>query len=166
MTADHQETEPEVTILDETRPGRLDSLLDRVALPRKEEVREDDAGERIEGAVIGEVAGIGSAGEIMVTYPGNRFGSPLPAMSTVAVTREDLGKKATLVFEAGDPLKPILLGLIRQPVRKDSGKSMDVRLDGKRLTFTAEEEIVLRCGKASITLNRAGKIIIRGTCSN
>ena len=29
--------------------------------------------------------------------------------------------------------------------------------------FTAESEIVLRCGEASITLTRAGKVLIRGT---
>jgi hypothetical protein len=28
--------------------------------------------------------------------------------------------------------------------------------------LTGDKEIVLRCGKASITLTRAGKIIIRG----
>ncbi|MGV8750478.1 DUF6484 domain-containing protein, partial [Pseudomonas aeruginosa] len=36
------------------------------------------------------------------------------------------------------------------------------RLDGERLEFSAEREIVLRCGKASITLTRAGKVIIHG----
>ena len=38
----------------------------------------------------------------------------------------------------------------------------DVTIDGKRITFDAREEIVLKCGKASITLTRAGKILIRG----
>ena len=30
------------------------------------------------------------------------------------------------------------------------------------LTFTANKQIVLKCGKASITLTRAGKVLIRG----
>jgi hypothetical protein len=38
----------------------------------------------------------------------------------------------------------------------------DITIDGKTLTFDADEQIVLRCGKASITLTKAGKIIIRG----
>ncbi|TIP53764.1 MAG: DUF2345 domain-containing protein, partial [Mesorhizobium sp.] len=33
----------------------------------------------------------------------------------------------------------------------------------ERLDLSAEREIVLRCGKASITLTRTGKIILRGT---
>jgi uncharacterized protein (DUF2345 family) len=38
-----------------------------------------------------------------------------------------------------------------------------VDIDGQRLQFEAKDEIVLKCGKASITLTKAGKIIIRGT---
>ena len=33
----------------------------------------------------------------------------------------------------------------------------------ERLELIAEREIVLRCGEASLTLTRAGKIILRGT---
>ena len=32
----------------------------------------------------------------------------------------------------------------------------------RRLTLAAEKEIVLTCGKSSITLTRAGKVLIRG----
>lgn len=35
-------------------------------------------------------------------------------------------------------------------------------LDGKRVRIEGADEIVLECGKASITLRRNGKIIIRG----
>ena len=37
-----------------------------------------------------------------------------------------------------------------------------VTIDGKRLVLEGQEEIVLRCGDASITLDRTGKISIRG----
>jgi hypothetical protein len=32
----------------------------------------------------------------------------------------------------------------------------------ERLTLTATREIVLQCGRASITLTRAGKVLVRG----
>ena len=35
--------------------------------------------------------------------------------------------------------------------------------DGKRVNVEAAEEIVLRCGKASITLRSNGRLVIRGT---
>ena len=38
-----------------------------------------------------------------------------------------------------------------------------VIVDGKRVTIQGAEEITLKCGKASITLTKAGKILIRGT---
>ena len=37
-----------------------------------------------------------------------------------------------------------------------------VELNGRRLEFNADEELVLRCGKSSITLTQAGKVLIRG----
>lgn len=38
----------------------------------------------------------------------------------------------------------------------------DINIDGKRVVLEGKEEIVLKCGEASITLTKAGKIIIRG----
>jgi len=38
----------------------------------------------------------------------------------------------------------------------------DVEIDGERLVFTAQREIVFRCGEATIILTRAGKILIHG----
>lgn len=40
--------------------------------------------------------------------------------------------------------------------------SETVRVDGKRVLIEGQEEVVLMCGDASITLTKAGKIVIRG----
>ncbi len=37
-----------------------------------------------------------------------------------------------------------------------------VHVDGKRVVLEGQEEVVLRCGEASITLTRNGKVVIRG----
>ncbi len=39
---------------------------------------------------------------------------------------------------------------------------MAIDADGERVLVTAEREIVLRCGEASLTLTRAGKVLIKG----
>jgi hypothetical protein len=39
---------------------------------------------------------------------------------------------------------------------------VEVEADGKRLVISAQDQIVLRCGKASITLAKEGKLIIQG----
>jgi hypothetical protein len=40
---------------------------------------------------------------------------------------------------------------------------MEIRVDGKRVELEGQDEIVLRCGEASITLRRNGRVVIRGT---
>ncbi|HEX6244789.1 MAG TPA: hypothetical protein VFZ61_27910 [Polyangiales bacterium] len=40
---------------------------------------------------------------------------------------------------------------------------LEALVDGKRVVIDAADEIVLRCGKASITLRRNGRVVIRGT---
>jgi hypothetical protein len=39
----------------------------------------------------------------------------------------------------------------------------EFEIDGKTIVLNAAHTITLRCGQASITLNRDGKIVIRGT---
>ncbi len=46
------------------------------------------------------------------------------------------------------------------------GKSQDdnlVYVDGKQVCIEGAEEVIFKCGKASITLTKSGKILIRGT---
>jgi len=35
--------------------------------------------------------------------------------------------------------------------------------EGKRVRLVAKDEIVIECGKASITLRRNGRVVVRGT---
>jgi len=115
---------------------------------------------RISGVVIGLFVGLDEAGEPRVDYHGLTAG-PLTARSTTPLRESDHGREVALMFEDGDPSRPIILGLMeasdidRQPVA--------VTRDDERLVFRADREIVLQCGKASITLTRAGKVVIRGT---
>jgi uncharacterized protein (DUF2345 family) len=39
---------------------------------------------------------------------------------------------------------------------------VEARLDGKRVVLEGKDEVVLRCGEASITLRRDGKVLVRG----
>lgn len=100
----------------------------------------------------------------MVDFYGNPAGAAVAALATVPITRDDAGREALLLFEDNNPQRPIIVGLIQRPASapKETDKVVQVKLDGQRLTLTAEQEIVLRCGEASITLTRAGKVLIRG----
>jgi len=116
---------------------------------------------KIAGVRIGRLVDLGESGEPLVDFPGNASTKPRAALSTLALGKRTVGREVVLMFEEGDPQRPVVMGLVedrgargRQPV--------ELLLDKKRFVFTAEHEIVLRCGKASITLTRAGKVLIRG----
>jgi Domain of unknown function (DUF6484) len=102
----------------------------------------------IGGAVIGEIAGFTDDGVPLVDFPDGQ--------SIVALSRRDTGKRVLLLFENGDPRKPIIMGLLQ------STTAAQAEVDDEELIITGQKQVTLRCGKASITLTRAGKILIRG----
>ena len=121
---------------------------------------------RLPNAVRGVLAGLSASGNPLVDFSTNSSGSPVLAASITPVQLTDIGRELILLFEDGDPSRPIVVGLVHQPVSPDTqakkSGSVDVTLDGQRLTLTAQDEIVLRCGEASVTLRRNGRVVIRG----
>ena len=87
-------------------------------------------------------------------------GQRLVARSTVALRHAQIGQDVLLVFEDGDVHRPIILGVLGTPPQALAPAVVEA--DGERQLIEAEREIVLRCGDASITLTRAGKVIIQG----
>ncbi|MCC8392299.1 DUF6484 domain-containing protein [Paraburkholderia sp. MMS20-SJTR3] len=74
-----------------------------------------------------------------------------------------IGRQVVLMFDDGNPLRPIVTGLLQGPSAwplDDKPAQVEVNADGQRLVVSAIEEIVLRCGKASIALIKAGKVLI------
>ena len=131
---------------------------------------------QIYGVLVGDIFKItDEVGDqkIFVNYAGNPYTTPLLALSTVKLNSADAGKQAVLSFDQGNPLRPIIMGLLQntpstaEEIAIDIGKELggqllQAKLDGEQVTLTADKEIVLKCGKSSITLTKAGKIIIRG----
>ena len=122
---------------------------------------------KLEGAIVGRLTGFSDAGEPLVQFEGNRGRPPVPARSTVPLGPETaVGREVVLVFEGGDPSRPIALGVLEPltPAASAQPAASPFKLDadGERLEIQANREIVLQVGKASITLTRAGKILLRG----
>jgi len=151
---------------DSTTTTSQDGLTDDFA---PSQVPVETTSHLIYAPVVGTLVGFRDDDPI-VDFPDNRSGAPVVARSAVSFCGPDIGREAILVFENGDPQQPIVLGLIQPPgtatplahtpVHRDA--KMDIEVDGERVTLSAEKEIVLRCGQASITLTRAGKVLIRG----
>lgn len=116
--------------------------------------------------VRGVLAGFSKRGEPLVDFPGNLPGQPVAAGSVVKLAPKDASREVLLTFEEGDPNRPMVIGLIQAPLPTSEIQlisPIELRVDGERIEVTAAKEIVLACGHASITLTRAGKILIRGT---
>jgi hypothetical protein len=120
--------------------------------------------------LVGTLAGFDESGAPVVTVPSLGSERLLKSKSIAVLDRTAVGRTVAIQFEASDPEKPVILGLIQGPLpttqleaaRNGIQKCVDVDMDGERLTLRADKEIVLRCGRCSITLTRAGKVLIRG----
>jgi hypothetical protein len=126
---------------------------------------EASAEQRIDGVVIGLFLSINEAGEPLVAFPGNPLETAVPARSTAQLNKEDVGREIALLFEGGNPLRPLVIGKIHHPdniAPAPDTEPASVEMDGEHITLSAKQTITLKCGKASITLTKAGKILLRG----
>jgi hypothetical protein len=130
--------------------------------------------------ILGQLKALDAQGVPMVDYDCNPDATPQPAVSTLPVTRQHLGRQVALLFAAGDLRKPVIMGFIHNPLdellenfatpeqitevdAEPQGNEREVvKVDGRQVVIEGQEEIVLKCGESSITLTKAGKIIIRG----
>lgn len=137
--------------------------------------------------IIGTLVELNKLGEPCVDFPGNVSKTLLKAISTIGMTKDHVGKQVALLFANGNITTPVIMGVIHNPLTEmlenfdqsllsqteaeseeqplaleSNVKVDDVLIDGKKITFEAKEQIVLRCGESSITLTKAGKILIRG----
>jgi len=121
------------------------------------------AATRLDGVVIGVLLDVPQAASPVVAFPGCPSETGIAATTTTALSREDIGAQVALMFVAGEPSQPLVIGRIqRLPQGPVATPAAVAHVDGERLEFSAEREIVLRCGKASITLTREGKVLIKG----
>ena len=147
---------------------------------RNTNAKSDPNTEKLDGVVIGMLSGFDCDSRPMVIFPGNAGEMPVVARTMTDCAQKDIGREVALLFENGEPGRPIVIGLIQNPVvnkkaqpkpepqkaleiESDSRESPYLELDGERIELKAANEISLRCGRASITLTKAGKILLRGT---
>jgi hypothetical protein len=117
----------------------------------------DGVRNKIDGVVIGAFLGFGEESPLVV-FPGNPEETALPARSLCELTSDMIGSEVALLFQEGDPRKPLIVGRIVKP----GASAPQVLRDGESVKITAKERIELRCGKATIIMDKDGRITIRG----
>jgi hypothetical protein len=120
----------------------------------------------IAGVRIGVVVAVLDDGHTpLVVFPGQRGTAAVRARTTIDIHGSHIGREVVLMFENGDAQRPLVLGCVVKDndlVEKQAAM-VEVHADGQRLVVSAKGQLVLRCGRATITLTRAGKVLIEGT---
>jgi hypothetical protein len=112
-------------------------------------------------AILGWITAMDQERGPLVDFSGNENG-PVPARLLIAVGERamkaaiETRQPVALVFEGGDPARPLIAGLVQ------AGVTSEARVDGERIVLTGTQEVELRCGEASISLRKDGKLVIRG----
>jgi hypothetical protein len=117
--------------------------------------------------MVGELIGIAGDGHTpLVVYPGRPGSAAVAARSVIDLHGAHVGRSVVLAVDPVDRGRAIVLGVVRAPEAwplAETPGQVEVDVDGERLTISAREALVLRCGKASITLTKAGKVLVHGT---
>ena len=115
------------------------------------------------GATVGAIVAF-EHGEVRVTFAG----TPKPVAARILAPLDDATleraaqerAEAVLLFEEGDPSRPLLIGLLRSAAPLLDAllagplpaEEKVARIDGTRVAIEGKDEVVLQCGKASLTL--------------
>lgn len=114
------------------------------------------------GPVVGWIVGREDRA-LVVDFPDNP-GKAVRARSLVALDPTAIDdaiaerREVLLTFERGAADRPIVLGMLHEALPSTAV----ARVDGERVVLEGKDEIVLQCGRASITLRRNGRVVIRG----
>jgi len=113
---------------------------------------------------------------VLVDADGPAVTARLAVRTTLARLQLAIAQRqpAVVVFERGDRRLPLVVGLLERmdatpeppaaaAVEPAPMASLEADVDGRRVCLTAQDEIVLQCGSASVTLRRNGRVVIRGT---
>ncbi len=121
--------------------------------------------------VTGHLAGIDDEGRLIFapedgggTFP-VAIGVELDDATLVRAARRR--RRALVVRTADATPRWLLVGLVRErlsakAITARAGK-LESEIEGETLRITAERDLELRCGQASITLRRDGRIVLNGT---
>lgn len=127
---------------------------------------------------IGQVVEVNADDQLLVNYPG--CSKPIVAcLLNDVLTHEDVSHvelpvSVLLAVSTAETDLPIIIGRIGDHLSQENQtiqnyeidlpapSKRNVSIDGKQVMLEAQEELVLSCGKSSITLKKNGKVVIKG----
>lgn len=130
------------------------------------------APEGVVGPVVVPVEHVDEQGRLWIRHSGRLLAVRLLGHALAAESggwSDLVGRSALVVFTATTSDEPVLMGLM---ARSDTARleavanlgsvERSVEIDGRRLSLQAGQQLTLRCGEASLTLNADGRIVMKG----
>lgn len=106
--------------------------------------------------IVGRVLDASAPLAPLVTFAGAPDGGVV-ARTCATLGCADQGQSVVLLFEGHDVRRPIVMGVIRSAEHAGTPAS-----EPDTLRISAKRQVVLECGKSSLTLTDAGKVLIKG----
>ncbi len=148
----------------------------------------DERETRRDGVAIARLVALPTAHAALIAWQDGSDEPPVAARRIASLSPADVGRQVAVLFEGGDAGKPMIIGILEASPGADGGaepaasaesatsaepasnsapntsaeRPDALHLDADQIFLTGREEIVLRCGKASVTLTKSGKVLIRG----
>jgi len=117
-----------------------------------------------DGIFIGTITRIDPDGGVFILFDGGA--AAVPARAIVDLRSDHVGKQAAVSFADADPTQPLILGIVRAMPPQSPARCVLHDETGSvapaRLVLRAGDELTLICGDATITLTKAGKVLIGG----
>lgn len=143
--------------------SELNQLIQR---PRAHQTKQ--VPEKVDGIALGKLSAFAENGDALVDI--ENFGlQKIVAHTLIELNHSHIAQQVALGFQAGDPYRPTILGLLHQaaPLADTADdtpalQELVISQHGKRIVIEAEQELELRCGEAVILLTADGHIQLRG----
>ena len=123
---------------------------------------------------VGRLVRVDSAGRCWIEDADDPSGSVLALLTATAASRlstAPIGVRLLLAWDEQEEV-PIIVDVIVPAITAESHSPpapqsvcmtpYQISTDGNAVTIEAEEELTLQCGRARMTLNRNGRIALRG----
>jgi len=134
-------------------PARSEARSEAISKPTPEQ-QPEPARRSIDGVVVARLLALRSDGKAMVEVVDpagldQRLRQPIFATYLPALTARHIGRRVALLFEQGDPGRPVIVAVMHEAVEESDvapAAPVTVALDGDELHLDARREIVLSCG--------------------
>lgn len=130
---------------------------------------------RVAEIELARIVSVDAHGDAMLRLERTPQHGVVRALSTGRLDAGCIGRLAAVAFIGGDPARPLILGMLRPEAVEaasiatvPAGAALtNASLAGDaapaaRTVVEARESLVFRCGEASLTLQRDGRLVLRG----